>query len=141
MWRFVFVVDPSFPSISVDVSQLVDGQGVLLVQRGAVQLLGSLDGLLGCGVFDERISECTSVDSLRSFPGRAVPFCEVVLAQGHENCIFFRLPHSVELLQKKFDQLFFASLRDLWQSIDNDESVQTLFHSDIIILSEICDAS
>lgn len=105
-----------------------------------MQLLGGLNGLLGCCVFDERISECRSVNILRCSPNRAVPFCDIVLAQGHEDRIFFRLPHGVELLQKKFDQLFFACLRDLRQSIDNDESIQTLFHSDIIVLSEICGA-
>lgn len=114
---------------------------MFLVQRGAVQLLRSLNSLLGCGVFNEGITDCTSVDMLGSSPEGAIPFCDIVLAQGHENRIFFCLPHSVELLQKKFDQLFLASLRDLWQTIDDNESIQTLFHSDIIILSEICDAS
>jgi hypothetical protein len=43
----VFFVDPTFATITLNIHQLVHGQGVLLIERNAVQLLDGGHSLLG----------------------------------------------------------------------------------------------
>jgi hypothetical protein len=52
----VFFVDSTFATITLDIHQLVHGEGVFLIERNAVQLLHGGHSLLGGFVFDERES-------------------------------------------------------------------------------------
>lgn len=49
----VFLVDPSFTAIAVDIRQLVDGDCVFLVERDTVQMLHCSHGLLGSVIFNK----------------------------------------------------------------------------------------
>ena len=117
----VVLIDATLPAVALDVGKLVDGDGVLLVQRGAVQGLDGGDGLRGGLVFDESVSS--------SLLGGVV--------HGHEDVLLLGLAGGGELAQQELDKLGPAVLRDLGQAIDHDKSVETLLHADLILLAEI----
>jgi hypothetical protein len=52
----VLLVDASLLAVTVNVGQLVDGHGVLLVEGGSVELLDGGDGLGGCAVLDKGVA-------------------------------------------------------------------------------------
>ena len=49
----VFIINLSFTAILLNIGQLVDSKGMLLVQGNAVKLLRSGNGLFGCLIFDK----------------------------------------------------------------------------------------
>jgi hypothetical protein len=49
----VFLIDPTFATITLNIHQLVHGECVLLIERDTVQLLDGGHGLLGGFVFHE----------------------------------------------------------------------------------------
>ena len=53
MGRLVILLNAALATIALDIHQLVHGEGVLLVQGNAVQLLDGGDGLFGGLVLDE----------------------------------------------------------------------------------------
>lgn len=55
----VFLVDASFPAITIDIHQLVNGESVLLIEGYTVQLLDGSDGLFGGLVLNEGETETT----------------------------------------------------------------------------------
>lgn len=59
--RVVLLVDAALFAVAVDVGQLVDGHGVFLIERGAVELLDSRDSLGRRTVFDEGVAMLSSV--------------------------------------------------------------------------------
>jgi hypothetical protein len=50
-WSLVFVIYPTFSSIVLDISELVDGKGVSLVKSSSMELFGGGYSLLWCLVF------------------------------------------------------------------------------------------
>ena len=132
--RVVVVVYPTLTAVSLNVGKLVDGKRVFLVKGSAVELLGGRSGLLGGLVLDK--GETTTVNAALNLGSPGVPFgllCLVI--QGHVNGIFFRFAGRVQLLQEEFHQLLLAVFRDDWQTINNDERTQPLFHPHVILLS------
>ena len=63
MGLMIFIIDPSFSTISLDIRKLVDGECMLLVQRRAMEGFGCSDSLFGCLIFNKSVSvgdECCS---------------------------------------------------------------------------------
>ncbi len=56
-WRIV-LIDTSFSAKSLNVSQLVDSQNMLLIEWDTVELLASGERFSGSGVFDKCESIC-----------------------------------------------------------------------------------
>ncbi len=56
----VFVVNTSFPAISFDICELINGESVLFINKGAMKLLGSCNSLLWCLILDKGITVCVS---------------------------------------------------------------------------------
>jgi hypothetical protein len=54
--RMVLLVDATLLAVAVDVSKLVHGHDVLLVEGGAVKLFDGRNRLSGCAVLDKSIS-------------------------------------------------------------------------------------
>jgi hypothetical protein len=50
----VLLVDAAFASVAVDIGELVDAQGVFLVERGVVELADRSGGLGGRRILDKR---------------------------------------------------------------------------------------
>ena len=57
----VFVVNTSFPAISFDICELINGESVLFINKGAMKLLGSCNSLLWCLIFDKGVTVCVSL--------------------------------------------------------------------------------
>ena len=117
----VLVVDATLASKALDVGKLVDGHGVLLVQRSAVQELDGGDGLFGCLVLD-----------------KGVAFSHVGLfVEGHEDQVLAGLAGGCELAQDEFNELLLAILWHLGEPVDNDKRVESFFHLHFILVAEI----
>jgi hypothetical protein len=125
-WRnlglLVVLVDAALSSIALNVGELVDGDSVLLVERGSVQGFAGGDGLCRCLVFDESVSS-----SLASG-----------LIHGHEDVVLLGLAGGGELAQQELDKFGPAVFGDLGQAIDHNKCVEALLHVDLILLAEIC---
>lgn len=63
MRRVVVVIDSAFSPVSIDVGQLIDCDGVLFVERTAIQGFGRSDCLFWRLIFHERIALIVSRDS------------------------------------------------------------------------------
>lgn len=118
----VVLVDATLPAVSLDVGEFVDGDGVLLVEGGAVQGLDGGDGLGGSLVFDKCVSSSLLVG----------------IVHGHENVVLLGLADGGELAQQELDKFGPAVFGDLGQTIDHDKGVETLLHADLILLAKIC---
>lgn len=118
----VVLVDAALATKALNVGQLVDSHGVLLVQRGAVQGLDGGLGLCGRLVLDK---------------GVALGHVGLV-ADGHEDEVLAGLASSGELAEDKLDQLCLALLGNLGEAIDDYERVETLLHAHIELLAQIC---
>ena len=121
----VVLFDAALATETLDVGQLVDGHGVLLVQRGAVQ---GLDGGLSlCGGL---------------VLNKGVALGHVVLfADGHEDKVLAGLAGSGELAEDELDQLSLALLGDLGKAVDDYERVEALLHAHVELLAQICRAA
>ena len=51
--RCVVFINTSLPSESINICQFVDSEGVLLVERDAIEALASGKSLCGCRIFDK----------------------------------------------------------------------------------------
>lgn len=60
IWWLVFIIYPSFPAITFNICKLINGEGVLFVNKGAMKLLGSCNSLLWCLIFDKGVTVCVS---------------------------------------------------------------------------------
>jgi hypothetical protein len=128
--RTILLLDATFPSVTINIGELVDGDGVLLVEGSAVEGFGGGDGLLGRLIFHKGEARCGEGESV-SYRcvirrGRG-PFRHALVSQRHEDGIFPGLARRVEPLQQKLEKSRLAVLRHHRQPIDDDECVKTLF--------------
>lgn len=107
--RVVLLVDASFTSIAVNVSELVYSYRVFLVEWSAVEGLDGCGGFAGCCELDKSI---TDVASALHNPGEArcrnSPFCHALVVCRHKDCILTDLAHRGEFSQEELDELRLA---------------------------------
>ena len=64
MWRLIFIVNLTLPTVPFDICELVDSESMPFVNWSAVKLLGGRDSLLRRLIFDEGIARLFSRKSL-----------------------------------------------------------------------------
>jgi hypothetical protein len=135
----VLLADLALTAIAVDVGELVDGNGVLLVERRSMQ---GLDGGYGFGggaeldkgVSGRRISKqpwCIASAKV------GLPFCDAVVVQRHEYAIFLHLAHIIQFSQQELGEFWLIFVWDFGQAVDHHKGVEALFQSDFILFLEI----
>lgn len=67
----------------------------------------------------------------------ALPFREIFFIQRHENRIFSRLSHCIELLQQELDKLLLAIFWNHRKTIDDYKRVQALLEPHFILCLKI----
>lgn len=138
----VLVLDAALTAKVLNVGELVDVDGVLLIERDAVESLTGGDGNIGGVELNKCIATAQSLSAFHhntasntrsSIPGSHAG----LLVDGHEDGLGLNTPDVAQLLAQELDKLGLAVLGHAGASIDNDKGIKTLVKSDLELLPKI----